>query len=81
VSDSIRREFWIQGGPPSKGFGPVETSTVHDRMPAILNPDGYDLRLDPGMTNVAAASELFKPYRCSAEAVLSREHAGQPCSE
>jgi putative SOS response-associated peptidase YedK len=38
------------------------TSSVHDRMPAILGPDAYDLWLDPGMTNVAAASELLKPY-------------------
>ena len=38
------------------------TSPVHDRMPVILDPDGYDLWLDPGLTNVAAASELLKPY-------------------
>jgi putative SOS response-associated peptidase YedK len=38
------------------------TSAVHDRMPVILDPDTYDLWLDPGMTNVAAASELLKPY-------------------
>jgi hypothetical protein len=38
------------------------TSTVHDRMPVILDPDAYDLWLDPGMTNVAAASELLKPF-------------------
>jgi putative SOS response-associated peptidase YedK len=38
------------------------TSAVHDRMPVILDPDAYDLWLDPGMTNVAAASELLKPY-------------------
>jgi putative SOS response-associated peptidase YedK len=38
------------------------TSTVHDRMPVILDPDSHDLWLDPGMTNVAAASELLKPY-------------------
>jgi len=37
------------------------TSAVHDRMPAILDPDSYDLWLDPGM-HVAAASELLKPY-------------------
>jgi len=30
--------------------------------PAILNPDSYDLWTDPGMTNVAAASEVLKPY-------------------
>jgi len=38
------------------------TSAVHDRMPVILDPDSYDLWLDPGMQNVAAASELLKPY-------------------
>jgi putative SOS response-associated peptidase YedK len=36
-------------------------SAVHDRMPVILDPDSYDLWLDPGMQNVAAASDLLKP--------------------
>jgi putative SOS response-associated peptidase YedK len=36
-------------------------SAIHDRMPVILDPDGYDLWLDPGMQNVAAISELLKP--------------------
>jgi putative SOS response-associated peptidase YedK len=34
------------------------TSPVHDRMPVILDPDSYELWLDPGMKNVDAASEL-----------------------
>jgi putative SOS response-associated peptidase YedK len=38
------------------------TATVHDRMPVILDPDNYDLWLDPGMQDVAAVSELLKPY-------------------
>ena len=38
------------------------TSAIHDRMPVILDPDGYDLWLDPGMTNVDAASDSLKPY-------------------
>jgi putative SOS response-associated peptidase YedK len=38
------------------------TSTVHDRMPVILRKDDYDVWLDPGMQNVAAISELLKPY-------------------
>jgi putative SOS response-associated peptidase YedK len=38
------------------------TAAVHDRMPVILDPDSYDLWLDPGMTDVSAASELLKPY-------------------
>ncbi|MBZ5598465.1 MAG: SOS response-associated peptidase [Acidobacteriia bacterium] len=38
------------------------TSPVHDRMPVILEPDSYDLWLDPGMNNVAVVCELLKPY-------------------
>jgi putative SOS response-associated peptidase YedK len=41
------------------------TSAVHDRMPVILDPEGYDLWLDPGMKNVAAVSELLRP--CDAQ--------------
>jgi SOS response associated peptidase (SRAP) len=60
---SHKRQDWLSGaGPEGKGFGPVVTSAVHNRMPVILNPDTYDLWLDPGMTNVAAASELLRPY-------------------
>jgi putative SOS response-associated peptidase YedK len=40
----------------------IATAPVHDRMPVILDPDIYDLWLDPGMKDVAAASELLKPY-------------------
>ena len=38
------------------------TTAVHERMPIMLDPDGYDLWLDPGMQNVAAVSELLNPY-------------------
>jgi putative SOS response-associated peptidase YedK len=38
------------------------TTGVHDRMPVILDPDSYDLWLDPGMTHVDAATDLLKPY-------------------
>jgi putative SOS response-associated peptidase YedK len=38
------------------------TATVHGRMPVILDPNNYDLWLDPGMTNVDAACDLLKPY-------------------
>jgi putative SOS response-associated peptidase YedK len=38
------------------------TGAVHDRMPVILDPDSYDLWLDPGMNDVAAISDLLKPY-------------------
>jgi hypothetical protein len=58
---SVLPELFAKAG-TLEGFGPVETSAVHDRMPVILDPDAYELWLDPGMTNVAAASELLKPY-------------------
>jgi putative SOS response-associated peptidase YedK len=38
------------------------TSAIHDRMPVILDRDSHDLWLDPGMQNVAAISELLKPF-------------------
>jgi putative SOS response-associated peptidase YedK len=38
------------------------TSAVHDRMPVILDPEAYDLWLDPGMKDVSAASDLLRPY-------------------
>jgi putative SOS response-associated peptidase YedK len=38
------------------------TSAVHDRMPVIVDPDSYDLWLDPGMTDAQIVSELLKPY-------------------
>jgi putative SOS response-associated peptidase YedK len=45
------------------------TLVVHDRMPVILDPDSYDLWLDPGMRDAAAASELLKP--CDARLMRS----------
>ena len=38
------------------------TSPVHDRMPVILDPNNYDLWLDPGMNDGGTVSELLKPY-------------------
>jgi len=38
------------------------TSAVHDRMPVILDPDSYDVWLDPGMHDAAALSEFLTPY-------------------
>jgi putative SOS response-associated peptidase YedK len=45
------------------------TAVVHDRMPVILDPDSYDLWLDPGMKDVGPVSELLKP--CDAKIVRS----------
>ena len=41
---------------------PTVISTVHDRKPVILDPDSYDLWLDPGMTKIEALSEMLKPF-------------------
>ena len=38
------------------------TSSVHDRMPVILDPDCYDLWLDPGMHDVRVVSDMLKPF-------------------
>jgi putative SOS response-associated peptidase YedK len=42
------------------------TSTVHDRMPVILDPADYDLWLDPGMKDATAVSQLLKPFDANA---------------
>ncbi len=35
---------------------------VHDRMPVIPSPEHYDLWLDPGFRDLAATTEMLKPY-------------------
>jgi putative SOS response-associated peptidase YedK len=37
------------------------TSAVHERMPVILDPDIYDLWLDPVMQTSSVISDLLKP--------------------
>jgi putative SOS response-associated peptidase YedK len=37
-------------------------SGIHDRMPVILEPDSYDVWLDPGFTKVEDLLDLLKPY-------------------
>jgi hypothetical protein len=54
-------ELSHEAGPPSKGFGPVVTSAVHDRMPVILDPDAFELWFAPGLRD-AAASDLLMPH-------------------
>jgi putative SOS response-associated peptidase YedK len=46
------------------------TAPVHDRMPVILDPDIYDLWLDPGMNDVRVVSDTLKPY----DALLMRSY-------
>jgi len=40
----------------------VVTAPVHDRMPVILDPQCYDLWLDPSTTDATVISELLKPF-------------------
>jgi SOS response associated peptidase (SRAP) len=54
-----------------------EVISVHGWMPLILNPDNYELWLDPGKTNVAAASELLKPFDARLMRCFPVEHADQ----
>lgn len=35
---------------------------VHDRMPAILRAEDYDLWLDPGVTEAARVADYLKPF-------------------
>jgi hypothetical protein len=63
------------------------TSAVHDRMPVILDPDSYDLWLDPGMMDVIYGVRTAEALRCSSYAVNTRinhvanddEECSQPC--
>jgi putative SOS response-associated peptidase YedK len=41
---------------------PEDLSWLHDRMPAILDYDDYDLWLDRGTPDIADLRELLKPY-------------------
>jgi len=41
------------------------TSSVHDRMPVILDRGDYDRWLDPAMMNVEAVADVLKPYPAS----------------
>jgi putative SOS response-associated peptidase YedK len=38
------------------------TAAVHDRMPVVLDPDSYDVWLDPGLNDVVEVSNLLKPF-------------------
>lgn len=37
-------------------------SDVHDRMPAILTPEDYDLWLDPGITDPKRVLDCLRPF-------------------
>src|SRR5277367_7156605 len=61
---------------------------VHDRMPAILKPEDYELWLDPGVTNVALVADTLKPFDARlmkkypvSTRVNRAEHDDQDCSQ
>ena len=37
-------------------------AVVHDRMPVILEPESYEIWLDPGMGDVGTVWDMLKPY-------------------
>lgn len=41
------------------------TAAIHDRMPVIVDPEAYDLWLDPGMRDTRVVSDLLRPYDAS----------------
>jgi putative SOS response-associated peptidase YedK len=57
------------------------TSPVHDRMPVILNPESYDLWLDPWMKDSCYGVRTVEALRSSADALLPREHSDQSRGE
>jgi len=44
---------------------------IHDRMPVILQPEDYDLWLDPGITNPERVIDLLKPFEAKQMRVYS----------
>jgi putative SOS response-associated peptidase YedK len=58
----------LSGGQEGKGSAPVGlTLPIRDWTPVILDPDAYELWLDPWMKEMGSASELLKP--CDARPV------------
>jgi putative SOS response-associated peptidase YedK len=57
------------------------TSFVHDRMPVVLDPDSYDLWLDPGMTKCRGGIGNVEAFRCPTDEVLSGKHSYQLCRQ
>jgi hypothetical protein len=43
----------------------------------ILDPDAYELWLDPGLRNVGCGVRTVEAFRCPADAPLSCEHSDQ----
>src|SRR5262249_45451036 len=52
--------------PPNEAVAPI-----HDRMPAILTPDDYDLWLDPEVKRASDLRALLRPYAGPALAVYA----------
>jgi putative SOS response-associated peptidase YedK len=54
---------------------------IHDRMPVILPCASYDLWLDPGFRDLAATTEMLKPYDAGGAATLCYAYATKQCRE
>lgn len=59
----------------------VLVADVHDRMPAILRPEDYDLWLDPGISDSNRVVDCLKPFDYLSDEEISREHASEPPRE
>jgi putative SOS response-associated peptidase YedK len=61
---------------------------IHDRMPALLPPETYDLWLDPGFRDLGATTNMLRPFDATlmrrfpvSERVNSVSNDGPDCSE
>jgi putative SOS response-associated peptidase YedK len=61
---------------------------IHDRMPVILNPNEYDLWLDPGITDPGRVADLLQPFNARQmrvypvnSSVNSVKNDGPECAE
>ena len=52
------------------------TAAVHDRMPVILDPNAYERLARSQNDQCGRGVRTAEAFRCSADAVLSRKHAG-----
>ncbi len=61
-------ERWSRDGETVESFTILTTGPndlvrpLHDRMPAILRPEDFDLWLDPGVVDAARVTLLLRPY-------------------
>ena|ERR1039458_2762331 len=59
---SLERPEWQLGQDLLDPDHDPERDDLASPRPVILDPDSYDLWLDPGMTDAQVVSDLLKPY-------------------